>query len=157
MPTPEQGSSQSRWRRLLRLPAADRWQAVQAVFWLWAVAVAMRVAGVRRVHDWLARRSESRTGAPADGQAVAVRLARLVDTAARHGLPGHTCLKRSLVLWYLCRRRGVPVAVVLGARPTAAGLEAHAWVEHDGVVINDEGSVQRDYIPLSWTTIGRRA
>jgi hypothetical protein len=146
----------SRLRRLLARPSPDRRDLLEAAAWLWLLRLAMRIAGVRRVHDRLARWSGTPIRSSVDGRATAGRLARIVEAAAGNTSRDHTCLHRSLVLWYLCRRRGVPVTIALGARRTPAGLEAHAWVEHDGVVVNDTTSVQRDYVPLAWTAVGRR-
>ena len=48
----------------------------------------------------------------------------------------NTCLRRSVVLFHLLRRRGRPVALRIGVRRDAArggALEAHAWLVRDGV------------------------
>jgi hypothetical protein len=72
----------------------------------------------------------------------------MVDAAAREGLHRGTCLERSLVLWWLLRRKQVPAQICLGARKTASLFEAHAWVEVDGRVINDTGEVHNHYAPF---------
>ena len=46
-----------------------------------------------------------------------------------------TCLRRSLVLTALLRRRGLSANVRFGVRREADLLLAHAWVECDGVEI----------------------
>ena len=50
--------------------------------------------------------------------------------------PGRAlCLEQSLALYYLLRRRGVPVRYCQGVQPYP--FEAHAWVEYGGTPIND--------------------
>jgi|SRR6187551_1917233 Transglutaminase-like superfamily. len=50
--------------------------------------------------------------------------------------PGRAqCLERSLVLYYLLRRQGVPVRYCHGVQPFP--LTSHAWIEFQGEVIND--------------------
>jgi hypothetical protein len=45
----------------------------------------------------------------------------------------HTCLKRGVVLYWLLRRAGRPVALHIGVRRDGAGaLAAHAWLVKDG-------------------------
>lgn len=46
----------------------------------------------------------------------------------------YTCLRRSVVLYYLLRRAGRPVALHIGVRKDGGGaLAAHAWLVKDGV------------------------
>ena len=59
------------------------------------------------------------------------------------------CLARSLVLWWLARRRGHDVTFVMGVAPPVAGtLDAHAWVEHGGTPLNDTADVRTRYSAL---------
>ena len=45
----------------------------------------------------------------------------------------HTCLKRGVVLYWLLRRAGRPVALHIGVRKDEAGaLAAHAWLMLNG-------------------------
>jgi hypothetical protein len=53
------------------------------------------------------------------------------------------CLQHSAVVTCLLRRRGVPAEMVLAAQEFPP--KAHAWVEVDGVVVNDFTAVQRVY------------
>ena len=65
------------------------------------------------------------------------RIARLVAIAAYHGPYRATCLRQSLALWWLLRRRGIPAELRIGVRKDDGELQAHAWVEHDGQALND--------------------
>lgn len=68
-------------------------------------------------------------------------LARLVETAARlQPLPAR-CLARSLWLRWLLHRHGHLGVLRLGCRRTPQGLQAHAWIEHDGHPLNDTADV----------------
>ncbi len=68
----------------------------------------------------------------------------IVDLAARHHLHVMTCLRRALALQWLLRRHGVETALRIGVRKDDRDLEAHAWVEHDGVNLGpDVGTAGR--------------
>jgi hypothetical protein len=69
---------------------------------------------------------------------------RMVNAAARYGLVS-TCLEKSLTLWWLLRREGIVSSVRIGARKAAGKFEAHAWVERDGVALNEPGEGHRHY------------
>jgi hypothetical protein len=73
----------------------------------------------------------------------------MVDVAARH-LPWRpTCLPRSLVLWFLLRRQGVPAELRIGIQKHDRQLEAHAWVEVDQRVVNDTPDIAARYPPFA--------
>jgi hypothetical protein len=82
--------------------------------------------------------------------ARARRTARLVAAAA-HNSPFHaSCLHRSVVTWLLLRRRGIDAQVRIGVRPVEPGapLEAHAWVELDGIPLAEAADVAARYAVL---------
>lgn len=48
-----------------------------------------------------------------------------------------TCLPRALTLHCFLQRRGFDSNVRIGAQKNATGLQAHAWVEVDGVAVGE--------------------
>jgi hypothetical protein len=84
---------------------------------------------------------ESDPALPIDPQTAATRVlqvAHVVAMASRHTPTPNSCLHRSLALWWLLRRRGFDSHLRFGARRQQSGFEAHAWVEHNGVVVFDD-------------------
>jgi hypothetical protein len=65
------------------------------------------------------------------------RTAELLAAAARRGVPGSTCLTRSLALLWLLRKSGLQPNLRIGARMLSGHFEAHAWVECEGQPVND--------------------
>ena len=111
--------------------------AILAVSWLAlpALELALRRRGLASLRQWRPRPRPTAAGIDAGS------LARLVETAARlQPLPAR-CLAQSLWLEWLLAREDIPCMLRLGARRTAAGLEAHAWVEHAGQPLNDTADV----------------
>jgi hypothetical protein len=80
--------------------------------------------------------------------ARARRLARVVALAARHGVMSGNCLSRSLTLLDLMAREGLGGELRIGVRTGDVGIDAHAWVELDGRVLNDSADVDRHFAPL---------
>jgi hypothetical protein len=76
--------------------------------------------------------------------AIAMRL----DLAARHLFFRTNCLERSLALRWLLRRRGIAADLRIGARKESELFEAHAWVELDGVTINDPDEAHLHFVPF---------
>ena len=74
------------------------------------------------------------------------QVARLVAAALRPF--GANCLGESLTLVVLLQRLAYPASLRIGARRAPAGLEAHAWVELDGVPLNDRPDIAADYSPF---------
>jgi len=71
------------------------------------------------------------------------RVRAIVDRAQMYYPKKAMCLQHSAVVTCLLRRRGVPAALVLAAQEFPP--RGHAWVEVDGVVINDSQSVKRSH------------
>ncbi|GEM_PF-622342 len=160
--------------RLRTLTAADLASAVTAVA-LFAVApFALRRWGLGRVQRRLAavRRGSlsltDETRAGDDGtrtREVARRVSRLTEAVARRLPWTPNCLERSLVLWWLLRQQNVTTDLRIGARrvktvdtdspsatdargrrPALSGTMAfHAWIELDGMVLNDRSDVREIY------------
>ncbi len=74
-------------------------------------------------------------------------VARMVSVAANHGLYRANCLKKSLVLWWLLKRKGIEANLHIGVQKNGELLDAHSWVEINGnVLIGDENTIQDFYI-----------
>ena len=65
----------------------------------------------------------------------------LIDLATRASHGVGRCLPRSLLLFWLLHANHRSVSVCLGVSKRLTALEAHAWVEQDGVVLGDTVSL----------------
>lgn len=63
--------------------------------------------------------------------------AHMVNAADRHGLVHPSCLIKSLVLWWLLGKQGITSQLRVGVRKEGGNLEAHAWVEREGIALNE--------------------
>jgi hypothetical protein len=70
---------------------------------------------------------------------------RMINAAVRHVWRASTCLEKSLALWWLLGRQGIACEVRIGARKQGGKFEAHAWLERDGVAINEPQQEHRHY------------
>jgi hypothetical protein len=143
-----------KWRRLAALSLQEQRILLQAAILLPLVAAGRRVVSLRRLQAWLSR------ALPLHDQVVqgtvwevieAKRVARLVQTAANHGLFHPNCLERSLVLWALLRGHGIQSVLRIGVRKDRGRFEAHAWIEVGGVVLNDTNEVGERFVALTGT------
>ncbi|MCU0894666.1 MAG: lasso peptide biosynthesis B2 protein [Rhodospirillales bacterium] len=138
------------WRvsRIVTLSRRD-WRSIGAA-WL-ALRRVDRAIRTTPYAAWRHRLDSPPVQAPWAGcsEAEVFRLAGLVQIAARLHLRRMNCLRRSLALKELLARRGFVADVAIGARPVAGGIEAHAWLTHDGVVLNDRADVEAQYPRLA--------
>ncbi len=140
------------WRKFRRLRAGERGLLLRALLLLPLTAMALRLVGLRRWQSAVARLlapgPASRERWPEAALERARLTARMVQAAERHGLGRPNCLAESLVLLWLLRRQGIASELRIGVRKQGDRLEAHAWVEHCGKVLNDLGGVHRHYAPF---------
>jgi hypothetical protein len=146
-------SRRERWRRL---PADERADTIFAALLMPVCAVAIRVTRLTSLLDLIARRGAARMDAsPHRRIAVCVRS---VERASVHSPWTGSCLTRSLSLMYLLARRGVATELKLGGRLHSGAFAAHAWVEYDGVALNDQAGQRHEYalLPQRRTAAWRR-
>jgi hypothetical protein len=138
-----------KWRRFLARPAEDRALILRAMVLLPLTGIGLRVFGFRRCQQWMEKVSNTKNSLyelePSAQLDVATRVVRAIRSAELHGFATPNCLQRSMILWGLLRREGIRGELHIGARKTGAHLEAHAWVELDGRVLNDHAEVDRHY------------
>ena len=140
----------NRWKKFKRLSRPERGLLLRALVLLPLTGVALRLLGFRRWQAVLARLAPlSEAGAAGFSEAsieCARGVARIVQVASREGLSHANCLEQSIVLWWLLRHRGIQGHLRIGVRKQADRLEAHAWVELPGCVLNDAEDVHRHYV-----------
>jgi len=119
--------------------------------WTPVVASGLALFGYRRVHRALSwpRRGADRYPSEPARLARAKSVARIVTIAAGSGPIRATCLRRSLLLWWLLRRDGIEAIVRVGVQRGEGGaLDAHAWVEYRGRPLNDTEDVALRFLPF---------
>ncbi|HEY7910456.1 MAG TPA: lasso peptide biosynthesis B2 protein [Blastocatellia bacterium] len=146
----------NRWRKFRQLSLTEQSTFIQAVFMLPFMALALRLIGLTRCQAALSRslRSyEAQSKMPVDIIQQARATARMLSLANRNGLYKANCLQRSVALWWLLGRQGIESSVSVGVRKRADKLEAHAWVECSGVVLNDRDDIHESYAPFDRAVI----
>lgn len=69
----------------------------------------------------------------------------MVNAADPHGLVHPSCLAKSLTLWWMLGRQGISSSLRIGIRKENGKLQAHAWVEREGVALNEPEDQHRHY------------
>jgi transglutaminase superfamily protein len=146
------------WAQLQRFRKLDA--PAQKIFlraWLTLplVALSLRLRGFGATQRSLQRRKPSN---PAEnstensGSNTQVRkdsnaelTARMVAAAARRSMFQAGCLERSLTLWWLLEQQGLACQIRIGTRKSESQLEAHAWVEYNGLALNEEHDLHTHY------------
>jgi hypothetical protein len=71
------------------------------------------------------------------------RTARIIEALFRHSPVRPSCLKKSLVLLRVARRRGLPAELRIGVTKSGGELLAHAWIECAGRPLFPGDEVER--------------
>ena len=157
MSTDKASGIAARMTKLRALPVRDWYVLGYACLLMPVVCVSLRAFGLPRTLAWAVapRPSEQISDSRVSTQAS---LGRLVNIAARYGPIRAACLVRSLVLIRMLSGRGVTGTLQIGVRKGAASqLDAHAWVEYEGIPVNDHPNVAKDFAvfdPLDTSVVG---
>lgn len=105
-----------------------------------AISLGLSLFGYVRMRRWLERVSAQdamHEATPMD-IADAQRLARLAAIAGTRGPIEATCLRQSLLLLFLLRRKRLKPDLMIGVRRENDAFDAHAWVQLDGVALGQQ-------------------
>jgi Transglutaminase-like superfamily len=146
------------WRRFWRLKPADRRIVLEAAAALSATSAGLRIMGFSRWNSMIEHFTSGKTAdthrrnssslMDRSGLDGARGIATKLDLAARHLFFRTNCLERSLALRWLLRRRGITAVLRIGARKESERFEAHAWIELNGVVLNDPDEAHLHFAPF---------
>jgi hypothetical protein len=114
------------------------------------ISVSLRLRGFRATQSSLQKRLPKALSALSDKsngvQTEPANLtARMVRSAAHRTWGNPACLGQSLALWWLLGRQGISTSVRIGTRKTDQKFEAHAWVECEGVALNEAEEPHQHY------------
>lgn len=142
----------SNWHKLLRLSGQEKALLFQSLLLLPLVHALLGLSGyqrlVRFIQEKIPLKLLKQPLTQDEKIQRAISAARLVSIAAAYGIYRASCLRRSLALLILLRRQGIAGELCFGVRQAARALEAHAWVEVAGEVVNDRLDIRQDFAPL---------
>ncbi len=136
-------------RTALSLPASDLWILAQAWILLLLVDLGLRTLPFQSVLKSLKWGERfARPGETTDEFAQVRRLSRLVKIAERNHLYEMTCLRQALVLRHLLTLNNIASDLHIGVRKEAGVLDAHAWIEYQGVPVGQQQTSLKNFGPL---------
>jgi Transglutaminase-like superfamily len=119
------------------------WLVAEALFYLIRTDLLMHRQGIAALHLVLTELSPSSRSVPC---CRSDRICRAADIASVLYFKRVLCLQGSAATTMLLRRHGFAAQLVIGAR--IVPFKSHAWVELDGVVLNDKPYTPQLYSEL---------
>ncbi len=112
----------------------------------------LRLRGYKKTQGWLQEKlkRQKQTLPPVVIKTEDVEMTcRMVRAAERYSPGRATCLEESLLLWYLLQSQDISATLRIGVRKDGAQFEAHAWVEREGIALNQQEEQHRHYAPFA--------
>lgn len=131
----------ARWSRFFRLSASQKFLTLEAVLWLFASMLLVKLVPFRYWSRYLGAKD---VATPPEDTHSDLALAREVALAVRRVnrvFRGRfTCLMEATAGKAILNRRGIPNTLALGARTVRSedndlSMEAHAWLKCDAVIL----------------------
>ncbi|WP_431860937.1 lasso peptide biosynthesis B2 protein [Azospirillum sp.] len=136
--------------RFLRLPAAERRLALEAVVTLTLVCALLKALPFARVMRLLGLREPGKASGGIDAT-VARAVRRAVARASRNLPFPAVCLPQAAAAAVMLRRRGLAAEVHFGVARRAGAIEAHAWSRSGEVTVS--GGAER--AAFAWIAVFR--
>lgn len=130
---------------------AERSGLLQAFLLLPLVAVAVRLVGLQMTQRWLMRLPQVTLLEIAEPDLTETQVwatVRMVQVAVRYESPWVNCLTRSLVLCTMLHRQRIASDLRIGVQREEGIFRAHAWVEYQNQVLNDQSDVSLRFTPF---------
>jgi Transglutaminase-like superfamily len=134
-----------KYRTLFELSDLERSILFQALWLLPIVAILVQFKGMRFTQELLLRLPLRKLSSPDPIETQIWRTVRMVRVAVRYQQLWSNCLKQSLVLWILLRSQDIISEVRIGVQKESDKFAAHAWVEYQGVILNDTDDVHQRF------------
>jgi len=133
----------SKLKQFFDLNFHDRWLFLHAFISLPIIEIGIRVFGLKKAMRFLATKKTAKrkpNTSPNEPLAeTALHEAALIRTAARNVPLPARCVARTLYQWRRLLKQGCETTVCIGMEQADdTGFHAHAWLEHEGTVLNDD-------------------
>ena len=136
----------------------ERWERkffLQAIILIPVISFALRFVSFKRIYLSLSRLSShvkpikdlNENDASAYQKEVET-ITNLVSKAVWRWIYPSTCLPRSLTLFWCLRRAGFQAEFYIGVKKSEQVIEAHAWIEYLGKVLNDDPDIRKQFAPF---------
>jgi hypothetical protein len=145
------------WKAFLRYKALDpqaRSLFGQTVILLPRIVLSLRLRGFKKTKEGLQKRLRFTSAHQVSGELAkdtVQKTCRMVRAGEHYGLVRATCLAESLALWFLLQKQSIPAVLRIGVRKLSDKFEAHAWVEYEGMVLNQPDEQHRHYAAFDST------
>ena len=136
------------YRQITELSSSELRILFVALFLLPLTALSLRTKGFRWTQSFLNRFLPEKTCANVLHNLQleeAQSIAKIVLVAANHGPYRANCLKKSLVTRWLLNRKGIETDLKIGVNKDDGKFNAHAWVEFQGMVLNDTADIDERF------------
>ena len=136
--------------KLRSLSLLDYYVLLWATVMLPVTGLRLRSQGFKKVYSWADGSSNHHSAMVTDTTGRSTHLGKMINFVAMNGVYRANCLCRSLVLLRVMQREGLAGELKIGvpkdrnARSLSI-LDAHAWVESQGTVINDHVDVAQTH------------
>ena len=135
-----------RYKQLLELSSYEFYIIFIAILLLPVAAILLKVKGFKHTQDILSQLSKNVSDSDLAKEtqlAKAQNITRMVSIAAAYGPIRVKCLNKSLVSQWLLRKKGIMSDLKIGiGKDSSISFNAHAWLEIQGVVLNDVKDVR---------------
>ncbi len=134
-------------RQLSEFSSPERKVLLIALLLLPITAIALQIKGFRWTQAFYNKCSPNNISRNSvSSQLLEARsTARMVTIAANHGPYRANCLKKSLVTWWWLTKKGIQSELKIGVNKEAGDFNAHAWIEFQGVVVNDRAEINEQF------------
>ena len=143
----------SRITTFLRFPLSHQLLIFKASCLLIAVNTSLKLFGFKKTRGLLGKLHRSVSESTESESKMATRIANYVYLSSERIPFTGQCLGRSLVTHLLLQRQGIESEIIFGTKKASGLMEAHSWIEIEGVPLGHDGQRKHEFASFTASQI----
>ena len=132
-------------KNLSRFSVSNGIWFLKAYLLITIVSLALKLCGFAKVYDWITKARSAKSEVRISDKQQIEKICFCIGAACHYHFLRAQCLQRSLVSYYFLTRCRIQVDLCIGVTKNGDAFMAHAWLEHEGVVLGESPQVQTVY------------
>ena len=141
-------TAKDKFINFLNLPVKDKIKTVLYSVVFIFFLITFRLFGYKKVRNLIDKIISSKSKAESPSENFIKNESKIIGYSAENSIFSATCLEKSLFSYFILGLYGINCDLKIGVNNASQEFSAHAWIEHEGQILNDTPEVIKKISPF---------